>query len=329
MITVSKEILMHPDFTENLADELCKMLESFMDEVFENGDDIDFDFIDECADAINALRSGDTAQILPIISRKDFLKKLDIKINNKFRIATIAGAVAVLIFISGTQIKTQENVSVIQALSGIITDFLQRGEKTETTTIYTEDTTAKKEKTTKKSETTTFETTEEVAVIKGISVETTPEFRTEYYVGEKFSNKGIKVFAEYENGERRIVQLKDYSAEVSESFGTEAKYETVKIMTNGFTEELTVRVIEKLSTKKLNSIYAVFPETFDFTADDLENFKFDMMQVFALYSDGSERELKKGEYVISYEHSKTLFKEKLNVSVEYEGCFCTFAVSKK
>lgn len=334
MIEVNKDILRHPDFTDNLADELCEMLESLMDEIFENADDIDFDFIDECADAINAIRSGDTAQILPIISRRDFLKKLNIKTNNKFRIAAIGGAAAALILIAGTQIKTQENVSVIQSLSGIVSEFFQREEKeVKTTTSRIEEPTVQKEKatgrTTKKAESIKVKTTEESAIIKGISVETTPEFKKEYYVGEKFINKGIKVFAEYTNGEKRIIQINDYTAEVSENFGTEAKYETVTIKANGFTEELTIRVIENLSTKKLNSIYAVFPDSFDFTTDNLDNFSCDMMRVYALYSDGSERELKKDEYTVEYEYSKTLLKEKLTVTVEHESCFCTFAVSKK
>lgn len=328
MITVSKEILMHPDFIENLADELCEILEELMDEAFEN-DEIDFDFIDECADAINAIRSGNTAQILPVISRKEFFEKINIKTDNKFRKVAIAAAVAALILFAGTQIKTQENVSVIQSLSGIISEVFRSEQITEMTTIFTEETTTESETTIKKKETTTADITQESANIDGISVETTPDFRTEYYVGEKFSSKGLKIFAEYDNGERTLVQQKDFTVEVSKTFGTEAKYETVTIKSNGFTERLTVRVIENTSTKKLNSIYAAFPNTFDFTAEDLENFRCDSMQVYALYSDGSERELKKDEYVVSYEHTKKLFKETLNVTVEYENCFCTFAVSKK
>lgn len=331
VITVSKEILLHPDFTENLAEKLCETLEGFMDEAFENDGEIDFDFIDECADVINVIRSGDTAQILPIISRKEFLKKLGIKTDNKFRIAAAAAVAAMLILIAGTQLETEENFSVMRALSGIVSEIFHSEQTTEATTAHTEETTAETEieTTTKKSETATDIITEETADIKQIIVETSPDFKTEYYVGEEFSSNGIKVFAEYTNGERKLIRLEDYTAEVSESFGTEAKYETVTIKSNGFTERLIVRVIENVSTKKLNSIYAVFPDSFDFTAEDLETFRCDMMQVYALYSDGSERELKRNEYTVSYEHNKTLFKETLNVTVEYESCYCSFAVSEK
>ena len=69
--------------------------------------------------------------------------------------------------------------------------------------MYIEETTAKKEETTTKSETTTAEATENASRIEKISVERTSDFRTEYYVGESFSDRGIKVFAEYTNGERK------------------------------------------------------------------------------------------------------------------------------
>ena len=315
MIKVSREILMHPDFACNLEAKLCEMLESLMDSMFESGDEIDFDFIDECAEAVNAIRSGDTAQILPVISRKDFFRKLNIKTDKKFRIAAVSAAVAVLLFAAGTQIKSEENVSVIEALSGIISEI-----------FYSEH---NEEKINENAETSSVDVPEETAAVKGISIETTPDFKTEYFVGEKFSSEGLKVFAELENGEIKQVQSGEYSAVVSESFGSIAKYETVTIRFNGFTESLTVRIIENISTKKLNSIYAVFPDDFDFTSEDLENFKCDKMQVFALYSDGSERKLKNNEYTVSYELQKTFFDEKLNITVEFENCFCIFAVSKK
>ena len=328
MIKVSKEILLHPDFTENLADKLCEMLEEIMDEAFET-DEIDFDFIDECADVINAIRSGDTAQILPVVSRKEFFRKLNIKSDNRFGIAAASVAAAILILFAGTQIKTEENISVIEALSSVVSEFFSKEKPFEETTTAPEKTTvSQKEKVTEKESATDVITQEKVEIVN-ISLETTPDFRTEYYVGEKFSSNGLKVFAEYTNGERKLIQQKSYTVQVSKAFGTVAGYETVKIKSNGFTQTLTVRVIETTSTKKLNSIYAVFPDTFDFTADNPEAFRCDTMQVYALYSDGSERELNKDEYEVSYEYTKTLFKEKMNVTVEYEGCFCTFAVSKK
>ena len=315
MMTVSREILMHPDFMNNLADELCEMLEALIDAEFEKGDDTDFDFIDECADAINAIRSGDSAQVLPIISRKEFLKKLGIKGERRIKIAVAACAAVALLIIAGTQIEVRKDISIVEAFSGFISELFGENRQVELTTSQPE--------------TTTEPSTREAAVIVGISVETTPEFKDEYYVGEKFSPNGIKVFAEYSNGTRKPVPPGEYTTEAAEDFGTQPRYETVTVRSNGFEQEIKVRVIESLSTKKLNSVYAVFPEDYDFTAKDLNNIDLSEMQIYAVYSDSSERELTAEEYTVEMEHEKTLFKESVAVTVSYEGCSCSFKVFEK
>lgn len=315
MMTVSREILMHPDFMNNLADELCEMLEALIDAEFEKGDDTDFDFIDECADAINAIRSGDSAQVLPIISRKEFLKKLGIKGERRIKIAVAACAAVALLIIAGTQIEVRKDISIAEAFSGFISELFGENRQVELTTSQPE--------------TTAELITREAEVIVGISVETTPEFKDEYYVGEKFSPIGIKVFAEYSNGIKKTVPPGEYTAEAAEDFGTQPGYETVTVRSNGFEQEIKVRVIESLSTKKLNSIYAVFPEDYDFTAKDPNDIDLSEMQVYAVYSDGSERELTAEEYAVETEHEKTLFKESVTVTVSYEGCSCSFRVFKE
>ena len=314
MMTVSREILMHPDFVTNIADELCAMLEAIIDAEFDKGDDTDFDFIDECADAINAIRSGDESQMLPLISRKDFLNKIGIKTERKFKIWIAAAAAIAILFTAGTQIEVEDNVSIVQALSGIVSDFFTNTKQLEEVTTQPATTV------------TATATTEKKASLIDITVETTPEFKTEYYVGEKFSDNGLKVFGEYDNGERRLVRIEDYTVEVSDSFGKEPKYETVKITVGDFTQTLEVRVIESLETKKLTSIYAIFPDDFDFTANDLNNIDLSEMQVYAVYSNGDETELSADEYTVETEIEKKLFEENAFVTVSYEGCSCSFMV---
>ena len=315
MMTVSKEILMHPDFMTNLADELCSMLEALIDAEFDKGDNTDFDFIDECADAINAIRSGDNTQILPLVSRKDFLKKIGIKTERKFKIWIAAAAAIAIIFTAGTQIEVEENISIVQALSGIVSEFFTNEKQVEATTTQPT--------------TTTPSATEKSPELINITVETTPDFKTEYYVGEKFSDNGIKVFGEYDNGERMLVRINDYTVEVSDTFGTEPKYETVKITASGFTKALEVRIIESIETKKLNSVYAIFPEDFTFTSKDLNNIDLSQMQVYAVYSNGDEAELTTDEYTLDIEIEKKLFKEEAFVTISYEGCSCSFTVFKE
>ena len=308
MMTVSREILMHPDFMADLADELCESLEALIDAEFEKGDDADFDFIDECANAINAIRSGDDAQILPVISRKDFLKKVGIKTERKLKVLIAACAAIAIVFGAVSQIKTADNITIAHALSGIISEFFAGDNQEEIITTQPA-------------------TTEKTAKITGIAVETADNFRSEYYVGEDFSTDGLRVYAVYDNGERKTVD--NYTVNVPENFATKPCYETVEITAGDFTKTLEVRIIESLETKKLTSIYALFPEDFDFTTDDLENFDLGIMQVYAVYSNGDETELSADEYTVSKELESSLFESYLIVTVEHENCSCSFVVYKE
>ncbi len=309
MITVSKETLMHPDYLTNFAEELCQMLETLIDAEFDKGDNTDFDFIDECADAINAIRSGDNAQIIPVISRKDFLKKVGIKTENKFRIFAAACAVTVLVFAACTQIEFEENISIVRALSGIVSEFFTNEKQIEATTQLTT-------------------ATEEASLIN-ISIETSPDFKEEYYVGERFSDRGIKVFGEYDNGERILIRIDNYTVKVSDDFGTAPKTETVKITVGNFTKTLEVRVIESVETKKLTSIYAVFPDSFNFTANNLNTIDLSKMEVFAVYSNGEERALLPNDYTVETEVERHLLEKKAFVTVSFEDCSCSFVIYEK
>ena len=314
MMTVSKQILMHPDFLTNLADELCAMLEVLIDAEFDKGDETDFDFIDECADAINAIRSGDDARIIPVISRKEFLAKLGVKTERKLKVFVAACAAVALLVAAGTQIKTEENVTLVHSLSGIVSNLIEN--------VFSKDETTQPESTSEAVQT-------EAAVITAISVETTPDFKTEYIVGESFSDKGIKVFAEYSNGERKLIGSKGIVLRIPDSFATEAGYETVVISASGFEKTLEVRVIDSIKTPKLTSVYALFPEDFTFTAKDIENISLDGLQVFAVYSDGAEKELSKDEYEVTAQTEKTLFEQSSWVTVSYGGCSCSFRIMKE
>lgn len=297
-MTISKEILMHPDFITEFSYKLCKMLENIIDDEFEKGDETDFDFIDECADAINALRSGDNTQILPVISRRDFLKKIGLKTERRFGILISACAAAAIIILAGGQIKVSENITVLQALSGVVSELMNGEAQVETTAPP-------------------VTTTEKASELINISIETDENFKTEYYVGEKFRADGIKVFGEYDNGERKLVG--DYSVKVPDDFGIKSGYEIIEISLAGFTETVRVRVIETVETKKLTSIYAVFP-------DEINP---ESMQVYAVYSNGDERELSADEYTVTREQNGSIFKKYVTVTVEYEGCSCSFNVEKE
>ncbi|MBQ3045364.1 MAG: bacterial Ig-like domain-containing protein [Clostridia bacterium] len=311
MMTVSRDILMHPDFIENMADELYEMLEALIDAEFDKGDDTDFDFIDECADAINAIRSGDTAQILPVISRRDFINKVSGSSHKTLRAALAVCAAIAVVIGANTLLKETRNIDVFEEVAGFFNELF--GEKP-----VTIETTAP-----------SMAPVQTAApAVTGIGVELSDSFKSEYYVGEEFSADGISVFAEYDNGERKLLEKNGFAVIVSPNFGESAKYETVTIQMGSFREYLEVRVIDSISTKKLSSIYAIFPDDFDFTTDDLDDIGLDEMQVYAVYSNGEEAELSAGDYEVSIEKEKRLFEEYATVTVEHNGCSCSFMVFK-
>ena len=90
-----------------------------------------------------------------------------------------------------------------------------------------------------------------------------------------------------------------------------------------------MRIIESIETKKLNSVYAIFPEDFTFTAKDLNNIDLSQMQVYAVYSNGDETELTADEYTLDIEIEKNFLKEEAFVTISYEGCSCSFMVFKE
>lgn len=315
MITLNKEILLHSDFTGNLENELREMLEALIDAEFEKGDGTDFDFIDECADAINAIRSGNMTAVLPVISRRDFIKKVSGSSNKKIKTALAVCAALAVIFSANTLLSKTANVDIISEVYGFFSEFFtDEAEPAEATTAP--------------APTETTAQTHAPEII-GISVETDDNFKSEYYVGESFTADGITVFAEYDNGERKILDRSEYRVTVNADFGSAAKYEPVTVEAGSIREHLEVRVINSISTKKLSSVYAIFPDDFTFTAEDLDNINLDKMRVFAVYSDSSEKELSADEYEIVKETEKNLFEEYAMITVNFEGCSCSFMVYKE
>lgn len=318
MITLNKEILLHPDFRDDFGKELCDMLEALIDEEFEKGDETDFDFIDECADAINAIRSGDTAQIMPVISRREFISKVSTRSSgNMIKIAAAICAVIAVTFSANAIMKETDNVSIIGEVSGFLSGFFVK--QPDPIEVTLPPTTA----------TVTQAPTEKKPTVKSITVETDESFRSEYYIGEKFSAKGIKVFAEYDNGERKLISANEYSVITNEDFGTQAKNETVTVRYGGFEETLEVRILVSETTPVLNSVYAVFPEDFEFTAKDLDNIDLSQMQVYAVYSDGNETELSADEYEVETETERHLFEQSAFVTVSYGECSCSFIIRRE
>ena len=315
-VTVNREVFLHPDFMQDISETLCNYLNSLIDAELEK-EDADFDFIDECASAINAIREGFVDAVLPVISRKDFMAKLGIKTNRVSKAFAAVIAAAIMLVAGNSAIAAATDYNIIEEVAQKIADFISNSEEETTLPPQTDPTT-------KPAQTTVLHQKEE-----DITIEFEEGFKTEYNVGEQLNTNGLKVYLLYDDGSRKELEAKSYKITASPSFGKTAGYETLTVSYGKFEQSFKVRILNTESTPLLTSIYAIFPQYYDFTADDLNNIDLSFMQVYAVYSDGKEKEISPDDYAVDIADISTLFEKKVLVTVSFEGCSCSFTVFKE
>lgn len=317
-VTVNREVFLHPDFMQDISEILCDYLNSLIDVELEK-DDADFDFIDECASAINAIREGFIDAVLPVISRKDFMAKLGIETNRVSKAFAAVIAAAIMLVAGNSAIAAATDYNIINEVVQKIAEFISNSEEETTLPIQTEP----PETQTPTQPTTATKKEEDIAI------EFEEGFKTEYNVGEQLNTNGLKVYLLYDDGNKKELNAKNYKITASPSFGKAAGYETVTVSYGEFEQNFTVRVLNTERTPLLTSIYAIFPEGYDFTAEDLNNIDLSFMQVYAVYSNGKEKEISPNDYAVDITDISTLFEKKVLVTVSFEGCSCSFTVFKE
>lgn len=270
-------------------DEAEAYLNAFIDDELEK-ENPDFDFIDACIDAIDSIRNSEQpAEIL--LSKKDFLNKVSGKKNYKPFIGFVAAAAAATIIFSGMQIGQREQIkTMISELKNHL-PFLDSAELTTTRSVVS------------------------------IRCTFSNEFKDEYVEGEPFDKSGIGVVAEYSDGTTESIPLSECNISYDESFGKNAGYETVTVEHMGVHTEFKVRILFDESSVILNSIYAGFPDDVEIKKENL-----DKIQVYAVYSDGSERLLNSDKYKITIE---SVDETTDVVTIDYKNCSATFAIEKE
>ena len=314
-IIIDREILMSEDFTGDFAKKLCAYLNLKIDEELAKGDETDFDLIDEYAGAINYIRENGAADIIPLISDREFLKKLGLAGRPKaVRIAAAAAAVALIIG-TGSVIARQGTPSEIaRDVAKYFRELFNVTEHEPVTEQVPETATVK-----------AAESTTQQVIIKSIELKFGDNFRREYFVGESFDKTGLEVNAITGDG---LFKTDDYKIEFDSPFAEKAGEQTVTVTACGFSESFKVRILNNEKTPILNSIYATFPEGFDFTYKGEPETVLGEMRVFAVYSTGEKQELEKDEYTVSITETGLLFKKRADVKVEYKGCSCEFMLQE-
>lgn len=272
-IKIDKRILNEILDENTLKNEIAELVNELIDEELLK-DDPDCDLIDECIDILDNLVNDDYSNVIPFINKTykgRFSKKVwSILVACAVILAATVGTVAV----GYTVEKIREQ---------------KEAEKTTTTTVTTTATTM----TTTQSTTAVFPVKLILSFVSG--------FKDEYVVGEKFDPNGIVVKIEMSDGNVRVVSADEFEITTDKNFGKEEKYETVTIKYEDLTETFKVRVLRDEDTKVLNSVYAAFPDDFDFRTDDINNIDLAGMEIYAVYSDKTEEKLSEGDYTVETE----------------------------
>lgn len=305
-LKLTKEILNSIYDDTSFKAEVAELINSLIDEELSK-DEPNCDFIDECINTLEELESENFAKVIPFVKKhagKTFRQKF----------VSVAAACAILAAISFGAVAVSHTIEQ------------KREAKTTTVTqAVTESTTAERALTTEAVTTATKPTTQ-AAMPTGIRLRFGDSFKDEYYIGEKLDTSGITAVVSYSDGTEKIVPLADCKVTADDGFGTRERYETVKISFGNASETFRVRVLRKEDTKVLNSVYASFPEGFDFTTEDIDNIDLSGMEVYAVYSDRSEKKLNRGEYTIKTEKlpNGTAF-----ITITYEGVYTTFGIKEE
>lgn len=305
-LKLTKEILNSIYDDTSFKAEVAELINSLIDEELSK-DEPNCDFIDECINTLEELESENFAKVIPFVKKhagKPFRQKF----------VSVAAACAILAAISFGAVAVSHTIEQ------------KREAKTNTVTqAVTESTTAERALTTEAVTTTTKPTTQ-AAMPTGIRLRFGDSFKDEYYIGEKLDTSGITAVVSYSDGTEKIVPLADCKVTADDGFGTRERYETVKISFGNASETFRVRVLRKEDTKVLNSVYASFPEGFDFTTEDIDNIDLSGMEVYAIYSDRSEKKLNRGEYTVKTEKlpNGTAF-----ITITYEGVYTTFGIKEE
>ena len=325
---ITKENMNDNLFYNALAEELNKIIE---EELNKNYEDINAGLIDDCCLALSdiyAIQNGEGATESNVININTVIRKYNLQKRKKLAVAAACAAVAT--FAVGTTIFTVGNRTII-AESEIVRAAREKLEEifagkkphTESTTEITETTAEQSTEAPTFTEiqvsvteelTQTPVTTKAEREVKNITVLPPTSFNSTVSSRDNISLNNFYVSVYYTNGEKSDVPISEATYEIGET--KQDGTTEIKIIYKGFTTYYYVTVLpeEKQNPVIITSIYGTFAN--EYTVED--------MRVFAIYSDGTEKEISKDECTITTEDYSDEDGTGVIVFVEYQGCSFQF-----
>lgn len=322
-------------FYSSLIAELQEIIE---EELSKDIEEMNAELIDDCCIAIENLQNVLTGEKSEEYKAVSGVERIINKHNRKLRsvyVASVAcAAVAVLCAITSVKL-TNQNTQGSLKLNSFLDDVFNVYEHT---VINPETEATEKEKTSEipKDETTTFASNEITTAVAQVTEsqnaeETTspnitkpithiykvtailpPGFRTEYTEVSQINMNQVFVKAYYSDDTEKVVSINECDVEIGKPDKNGRTKITItynKMFTSIY---VNIRSEEEKNPVTLNSIYGNFSG----------GYNVESMSVYAVYSDGTEKEIPEGKYRVTREYSEDF--EADVVIVEYGGCSFQF-----
>lgn len=310
-------------FYNSLIEELNKLME---DELSKNYEDINAEIIDDCCNAISTiyeLQNGVAETPEKTVNINNVIKKYNLRSRRRIAVSAACAAVAIICVGATTFSFEAEKISEGEIVKSAVGSFVMylRGEEQTTQQLTTqpssENTTIieTQEQTSKAYYTEPPIVTELKDEITSISVIIPPGFRTTVNSKEDISLAQAVLSVIYNSGKKEVIYITDEMYEICEP--SEDGLTEIKICYKGVYTSLYMTVIsdQEQNPVTINSIYGVFENSY----------RVEEMQVFAVYSDGTEKEIPKSDCTISVSEATVDGETKNFVLVEYENCTFRFA----
>ena len=231
--SILNEIYDDNSFKESISELINSLIDSELQK-----DEPDFDFIDECADALIEVQSGNYSEVMPFIANHKFEDK-----EKKRKVLSLFLACAVVFTLSIGAVAVSHTV--------------EKKRESQTTTKQPETTTAAttlKEVTTTSAPSTTaaLTTTKIPSGIYAVNLELSysDNFKETYSRGEKLDLDGLIVTVDFSDGSRRRIDVSDCKVIKNDDFGNNRFAEKVTIEYQGSSKSFFVTFPNNVSAIK-------------------------------------------------------------------------------
>lgn len=319
---IMKENINDTLFYDSLIEELNNLIEEELSKSYE---EVNAEMIDDCClalDSIYTIKNGSSIEYKDITSIENVVKKYNLQTRKKYIVSAACAAAAVfLISVSGVHQNSEilAEGNIFKSALGKFEALIKNAEITTPQVTDTATTETSDEITTQQfSETTQKEVSDE-RVIKNIYTLVPPGTNVVYNSVDEINLKGTFVGVDFTNGENEIINISACNVTIGEPQSDGETKITVSYKGAEAYIYVTVLPEEKLNPKTLTSIYGTFSNSY--SLDD--------MNVFAVFSDGSEEEILKSDCKITTEEFVSGDVTEILVTVEYKNCSFQFISDEK